>query len=352
MQALTHTLSLALGLVAMAAPSLEFAEPFAKAADHAAPRQAPAASWNAVTRYAPQTQSAVSQLSDGTDCVPLSRSAPATAAEPTATPQPGDKGWDERYRGRALNLAGSSLEYCERFQRPLSLNGPVLWAKQHADVGLAKFDSPGGKSYSFSSGIMKLTAYAEAGSYRGGNVQSTNANQAYQGQPIVPRTRGFTCAGCYWEARIKFPSAYGSWGAFWLLTPDDPRNRGHLEVDVIEYYGIVDRRGHHHATHSWRNGQNLNMQNDYTKMDEIGDFGYHTYGVDLRGVAKLDGEPALVIYMDGKEVGRLAADPKYYSNPFYFLASLTLNPKESRWTVPQTMEVDYVMAYRPRSGGR
>lgn len=342
MHALTHAFSAAVSLVAMAVPSVNLAQPSARIPDQVARPEASARSWNAANRYAPQAQSIVSQLGDGTDCVPLTRSETPTAAEPVAAARPKAKGWDERYRGRALNLAGSSLAYCERFQRPLSLNGPVLWAKQHADVGFAKFDSPGGKSYSFSSGAMKLTAYAEAGSYRGGLVQSTNANRAYQGHPIVPRTRDFTCAGCYWEARIKFPSAYGSCGAFSLLTPDDPRNRGHLEVDVIEYYGIVDRRGHHHAIHSWRNGKNLNMQNDYTKMNEIEDFGYHTYGVDLRGIAKLD----------GKKVGRLAADPKYYSNPFYFLASLTLNPKEKKWTVPQTMEIDYVMAYRPRSGGR
>lgn len=350
MQTLSHVLSAALSLAAIATPS---PNAFSAAADRAAQANTPRSwqkPWDSVSLYAPQSQSIVSQLGDGSDCVPLSRSETPASAEPAATPRPGEKGWDERYRDRALDLSGSSLAYCERFQRNLSLNGPILWAKQHADVGKTTFDPPGGKAYSFSSGTMKLTAYAQAGSYRGANVQSTSANQAYQGHAVIPRTQGFTCAGCYWEARIKFPSAYGTWGSFWLLTPDNPRDRGHLEVDVIEYYGLQDRRGHHHAIHSWRNGSHLSMSNDYTGMDAIADSGFHTYGVDLRGVARLNGKPALVIYMDGREVGRIAADTKYYSDPFYFLTSLTLNPKETRHTVPQTMEVDYVMAYRPVGG--
>lgn len=262
------------------------------------------------------------------------------------TPRPGEDGWDERYQGQELDLAGTSLAYCEDFRRNLNLNGPVLWAKQHADVGLAKFDGPGGNAYGFREGTLELKAYKSNGEYRGANVQSTNADQAYQGARIEPGTRGYTCTGCYWEARVRFPRAYGGWGAFWLLTPDNPRDRGHLEVDVIEYYGLADRRGHHHALHRWRRGVSQ-TRTDYTGMDDIADFEWHTYGVDLRGISQLDNKPALVIYMDGKEVGRIAPESDFFSKPFYYLFSMTLNPRETQHTVPQALQVDHVRVYRP-----
>jgi hypothetical protein len=230
----------------------------------------------------------------------------------------------------------------------MALNGPILWAKQHADVGLTTFDGPGGEAYRISDGVLSISAYQGAdGKNHGGNIQSTSANQAYQGHQIVPGQLGLTCTGCYWEARIRFPRAQGTWGAFWLLTPDNPVNRGHLEVDGIEYYGLVDKRGHHHGVHRWRNGNSSGDLGDYTGMDAIADFEWHTYGIDLRGAATLDGKPALVIYFDGREVGRLAADADYFSSPFYYLLTLTLNPKDKQWTVPQAMEVDFVRVFRP-----
>jgi len=307
--------------------------------------------------YAPASPADANQAAAGTSsalqpvngqaCSQVAVTGRPQPAPDITQPKPGENGWDERYRNQPLDLAGTALDYCEDFNNRMALNGPVLWAKQHADVGLAKFDPPGGKSYVISNGVLSLTAYNSSGVYRGGNVQSTSADQAYQGAQIVPGRRGYTCTGCYWEARIRFPNAYGTWGAFWLLTPDNPRRRGHLEVDVIEYYGLSDRRGHHHAVHRWENGKALQQRGDYTGLDDIADHGWHTYGIDLRGKAKLNGKPALVIYFDGKEVGRLDAGEDFFSSPFYFLLSMTLNPKDKRWTVPQRMDVDYVRVYRP-----
>jgi len=266
-------------------------------------------------------------------------------------PKPGDNGWDERYEGHPVDLSRTSLAYCENFNSRFGGRGPILWARGHADVGLAKFDRAGGRAYSVRDGTLSLTAYRSSGEYRGGNVQSVSSTQAYNGAAIVPGERGFTCAGCYWEARIRFPRAYGTWGAFWLLTPDDPNNRGHLEVDGIEYYGLVDKRGHHHAVRRWKHGRSYQGHNDYRGMDAIADFGWHTYGIDLRGSARLNGKRALVIHFDGKEVSRLAAGDIYFSSPFYYLLSLTLNPKDKRWTVPQRMDVAWVRVYRPWNRG-
>lgn len=256
--------------------------------------------------------------------------------------------WNEANRGSALALDDAELVYQEQFDRPLDLNGPVLWAKQHADVGVEKFDPPGGYAYTFSDGDLAIRAYQLPSAIHSGHVQSTSADQAYQGARIVPGKRGFTCAGCYWEARVRFPEARGTWGSFWLLTPDSPKHRGHLEVDVIEYYGQVDRRGHHHALHRWGPDEPKNhvLYNDYTGMDAIADFGWHVYGADLRGKVTLDGKPALALYMDGKEVARIAADHDFLTRPFYFNLSLAINPKDTQKTFPQVMRVDYVKVWK------
>ncbi|MEZ5656435.1 MAG: glycoside hydrolase family 16 protein [Sphingobium sp.] len=274
-----------------------------------------------------------------------------------ACPAQAENGWDETLRGKPLDLTGATLIYREEFDRELSLKGPVLWAKQHADVGLGSFDQAGGYAYLFRDGLLSLRAYQDSAGYHSGNVQSTSALQAYQGKKIIPGKQGFVCTGCYWEARIRFPKAYGSWGAFWLLSPDDPKQRGHLEVDGIEYYGIGDARGHHHAIHhQTRNKAGRTHSSDYTGMDEIADFDWHIYGIDLRGKAELNGKPALTVYFDGQEVARIAAGPKYFSTPFYFLLTLQVNnhPSVKKWTMPQIMDIDYVRVWKeansPKSG--
>lgn len=146
---------------------------------------------------------------------------------------------------------------------------------------------------------------------------------------------------------MMFPKAFGSWCAFWLLTKDDPAHRGHLEIDAIEYYGLADKRGHHHTIHRWGPDEPKGHQyvGDYTGMDAIADFKMHRYGIDLRGIAQVDGEPAIVITMDRKEVGRIAPDADFFTREFYFLLTLSVNPKDTKWDFPQRMLVDYVRVW-------
>ncbi|MDF0486566.1 glycoside hydrolase family 16 protein [Sphingomonas sp. H39-1-10] len=259
-----------------------------------------------------------------------------------------DNGWSEAQRGSPLVLGTSKLAFEDLFNTPHTLNGPILWAKQHADVGLETFDPAGAAAYSIAGGVLKLRAYQAADGIHSGNVQSTNANQAYQGAQIVPGRNGFTCVGCYFEVRAQFPNARGTWGAFWLLTPDDPRRRGHLEVDAIEYFGAGDKRGHHHSIHRWgpQEPGGHAKRSDYTGMDAIADFGWHLYGVDLRGIAEIDGKPALVVYMDRKEVARIAADADFFTRPFYFNMTLSINPQDSVRTLPQTVSFDDLRVYK------
>lgn len=256
--------------------------------------------------------------------------------------------WSEALRGQAIDLSQSRIVYENGFDTADPFNGPILWAKQHADVGLEKFDPPGGHAYLVQGGVLSIRAWADGSGIHSGNVQSTNADQAYQGAAIVPGVRGFTCVACYFEARVRFPNARGTWASFWLLTPDNPASRGHLEVDSIEYYGAGDARGHHHTIHRWgpKEKEGHTQVGDYTGMDAIADFGWHTYGADLRGVATLDGKPAIVIYFDQKEVSRIAPQSDYFTRPFYFNLTLSINPKDTKRTFPQKVDFDYVKVWK------
>lgn len=259
-----------------------------------------------------------------------------------------DNGWSETQRGTAFDLRKSKLVYGEKFNIQRGLNGPVLWAKQHTDVGLEKFDPAGGRAYQNQSGALALQAYRDDTGIHSGHVQSVNNSQAYDGAAVVPGVNGFTCTGCYFEAKARFPNAKGTWAAFWLLTTDSPKKRGHLEVDAIEYYGTSDKRGHHHTIHRWgpQEKGGHTQHGDYTGMNAIADFDWHTYGADLRGVATLGGKPALVIYMDGKEVARIAADADYFTRAFYFNMTLSINPKDKPATLPQTVLFDSVKVWK------
>jgi beta-glucanase (GH16 family) len=259
-----------------------------------------------------------------------------------------DSSWSEAQRGTEFDLKKSKLVYGEKFNTVRTFNGPVLWAKQHTDVGLEKFDPAGGRAYQNQSGALALQAYQDGSVIRSGHIQSVNNSQAYQGAPVIQGVNGLTCTACYFETRARFPNAKGTWAAFWLLTPDNPAKRGHLEVDAIEYYGSGDKRGHHHTIHRWgpQEKDGHTQKSDYTGMDAIADFGWHSYGADLRGLAKLDGKPAVVVYMDGKEVGRIAADPDYFTRPFFLNLTLSINPKDTPATMPQTLRFDWVKAYK------
>jgi hypothetical protein len=248
-----------------------------------------------------------------------------------------------------VQLQATRRVYAESFSKPQSLDGPRLWVAGHSDFGEVRFDPPGGRAYSQKNGHFVLQTYAALDGLHGGLVQSVSASQAYKGS-AGDEAVGFTCAGCYWEARIRFTSAPGTWGAFWLLSPDDPRNRGHLEVDVIEYYGLGDPRGHHHSLHRWEPSEPEGhaANGDYTGLDTISDDGWHTYGVDLRGHARIRGRPAIVFTMDGKELVRVKAEPDYLTKPFYYVLSLSIHAKGRSSLKHSTMTIDYVHAYRDK----
>jgi beta-glucanase (GH16 family) len=81
-------------------------------------------------------------------------------------------------------------------------------------------------------GCLTITSYTENGTNFTGMVSTEGKFEAVQG---------------YWEARIKFAEAPGSWAAFWLQSPTlgrpvgDPGKAG-AEVDICEHRQ-VNRKG-------------------------------------------------------------------------------------------------------------
>lgn len=105
--------------------------------------------------------------------------------------------WAEKWRGTRISGITGDGDHQFNFNNPSQFNGPLLYAKQHADVGLEKFDPPGGAAYNvWSNGRLAITAYKDDNDViRSGNIQSTNANQAYQGYPTISGENCFLQAG-------------------------------------------------------------------------------------------------------------------------------------------------------------
>ncbi|QUT04837.1 family 16 glycosylhydrolase [Sphingobium phenoxybenzoativorans] len=256
--------------------------------------------------------------------------------------------WSKAFKGQPLVGISGDGKYQQNFNAGTTLYGPKLFARQHADYGGGKFDPHTGQAYEIGGGVLNITAYKdEKGDVRCGNVQTVTIDQAGSGAPMTT-ANSFSQAGGYWEAKIRFPRAQGTWGGFWLLSPDDPKSRGHLELDVIEYYGEGDAKGHHHSFHRWHYaGQKDVHSSHYTGVPELADFKWHTHGVDLRGISELDGRKAVVFYQDRKEVARFAADDEFFQSRFYWLLTLNMQaPVKPEYTLPQTMQVDYVRVWR------
>ena len=257
--------------------------------------------------------------------------------------------WTEQFRGSSLvEPAGDPVHRID-FNKRSDLMDPRLHMRQHTDYGGSLFDEEHGPAYAVNDGTLKITAYKTAqGKIRSGSVQSVSDIQANKGGKVKFDKDSFVMRGGYWEARIKWPNAVGTWGAFWLLSLDDPKSRGHLEIDAIEYYGKTDPRGHHHAVHRWHEAGKKNVHHgDYTGMDLIKDGNWHSYGVDLRGVSKIGDLPAIVIYMDRKEVGRYPADADFFTKSFYYVLTLAIQTGENKkFEFPQTMQVDSISVWK------
>jgi hypothetical protein len=258
--------------------------------------------------------------------------------------------WDESHAGDPLDLDGFQIAFAQEFNAPTSLKGPALFASVHSDVGAGTFDGADSEAYAFVKEpddtselevtALRLRGFKDArGKWHGGIVETADGGQAYRGVALG-NGKGFACRNCYFEARIKFPQAIpGLWGALWLLSPDSPV-KGHVEVDILEWYG-GDPKGHHTSLHVWPKPPSIHtFKSNYAGMQGvITDGKWHTYGVHI-------GNPQVIVYMDGKEVARAVAPPEFQQK-LYMLVNNAQNPKEiARATSPMDMYVDYIRAYK------
>ena len=267
--------------------------------------------------------------------------------EENAAPKPTHNGWDERFRYKKISLDGSKLVFCQGFDKPVDLGKGPLYAKNRTDFGVAPFDEAGGQAYSFVEGALRVASYRDAsGKWRAGLVQTASKAQAYAGSPVENGVDGFMCKGCYWEFKQKLdPTTVGGWAGAWLLSPEIPGSPGHLELDVNEYYGKGAATHLAQATHTWPGP--TNNRSNYMKILELADGQYHTFGADLRGIAKVDGAPAIVMYLDGQELARLPVDEAegWFSKPFYALFNHALRT-EKEATDNQATYLSYIAAWK------
>jgi hypothetical protein len=237
--------------------------------------------------------------------------------------------WDTSHAGARLDLGGAEPVFFEGFDEPPGLQGPKLFAPVHAPYGAGQFDPPSGPAYHWRKGVLELVAYQDrAGRWRSGSVQTADA-----------KGRGFACADCYFEARLRFPPGRtpGYWSAFWLLSPE--AGAGHIEIDGLEWYG-GSPLGHHHTVHlAQPPPRKRQYKGEITFMPHLDDGEWHDYGV------RKD-DDGVIVYVDGREVSRVRTGAAFRA-PVYMLVSLAIVPKEaSSARGPMTLAVDYLRAYR------
>lgn len=155
----------------------------------------------------------------------------------------------------------------------------------------------------------------------------------------------FTNAFGYYEARIKFPVAPGTWGAFWMMqgnlnatTPD----KG-LEIDIVESIGN-DQGAYQYVLH-WNYPDLHSFYPPRENITDIYDGEFHTFGV-------LRTEDGYTFYVDGKIAGRANTEQCL---PCAIPGYLLLSCEAAEWAgagkpacinvLPAEMVVDYVRVW-------
>lgn len=138
----------------------------------------------------------------------------------------------------------------------------------------------------------------------------------------------------YVEARMWVPGSLGSHAGLWLLSKE--KGVGHVEVDVVETYG-VDDFSVHSTTHVWpvRPKSHTYQSKRFIKRDIFDNF--HLYGL-------LATDSYFAFYYDRKELGRINRLPEQRV-PLYLLLSVFGNPTQPV-IEPATMKVDYIRIYK------
>jgi len=281
--------------------------------------------------------------------------------------------WDETKAGTPVDLAGYVETFRDNFDAMSIVNSGQTGGKwyagpgTHTSFGDASFKPVGSAIDPY------LIANGECRIRMEKIVNPTTGTASWQSgliQTVDAKGVGFSQAGGYFEARMKFPTngqgnlanVKGAWPAFWLLSNDAvlPTTKTRMEFDIVEAYGS-DPAGLHATVHykpapvlapgafaarqtkanyvglkSVKNlagnkaliwGANGNMFNGEWK----------TYGV-------MFGDTIIQIFVDGLEVCRFPTQP-WMLTPVYILVNLAMNGSEkSTAPSPQDMSIDYVRA--------
>jgi beta-glucanase (GH16 family) len=159
----------------------------------------------------------------------------------------------------------------------------------------------------------------------------------------------------YYEARIKFPVAGGTWGAFWLMSPTQHilTNEGIIgtEIDIVET--IYNEKNTYNSALHW-NGYGSNHKS--AGSEKIAE-GINIYDGNFH-IFALDWSPfEYIFYVDGQEFWRVDGGAKFNKsginqNPNYI--KLTVESADWAGAIPPDfstgeMLVDYVRVYnQPR----
>ncbi|MBQ7982062.1 MAG: glycoside hydrolase family 16 protein [Clostridia bacterium] len=167
------------------------------------------------------------------------------------------------------------------------------------------------------------------------------------------RTAGLFSAGYgYYEASICFPTAPGTWGAFWMMcgnvSGEDDSAADGVEIDIIESIGN-DWGACNSALH-WDGYGDAHKQVGSGELYDHGiyDGNFHTFALERT-------EEGYVFYIDGAESWRAAADQ---CAPCPEDGYMKLTVEAADWAgagsdaciagLPAEMLVDYVRVYREK----
>jgi beta-glucanase (GH16 family) len=204
---------------------------------------------------------------------------------------------DEADNGIPPSLAGRF-----RHEQPIALGSvekglPAFWQVDHIG-GNDELQRYRPENVTSSAGLVELVATAESGGIRSGAV-----NIGFEAEGLVR-------PGDYVQARLRFPSGAGLWGALWLmpLGHDSRQDASTPEVDVVETIG-GERGTTQHFVHYDGVDEGFTRLIDFTQ--------WHTYGVWLA-------DDGVHYFVDGIEIGSNPPAPTPESGAWGIIVNLAV----------------------------
>ena len=160
-------------------------------------------------------------------------------------------------------------------------------------------------------------------------------------------TRGKFMAGYgYYEASIAFPTAPGTWGAFWMMCGNVFENGKGVEIDIVE--SIFNEQDTSNSAMHWDGYREHHKMLNSGAIQHRGiyDGQFHTFALDRT-------PEGYTFYIDGKETWHVTPD-QFHTRPTKGFLLLSVEAAdwagagkpESIKALPAKMLVDYVRIYK------